>query len=110
MIYACREVAARTCGVILVAVFLALLMPARALATDRVTCGAYDPQHRPWVALYPDINFGGEQVCFAGQGKIELINYGIEFEASSINIEGMAILLMVWGTSLDFTLGCGLVT
>src|SRR3954464_11445765 len=86
MSYPRRGVAARTFDVILVAVFLALLTPGTALATDRVTCGAYDPHHRPWGALYRDTNFGGEQVCFAGEGKIELINYGIEFEASSINI------------------------
>jgi hypothetical protein len=76
--------------------------PAMASAPEKVQCGAYDPQRRPWVALYRDINFGGEQVCFAGQGKIELINYGFEFQASSLNIGGSGFFVDGLGNQLGF--------
>jgi hypothetical protein len=72
-----------------------------AMATDRVTCGASGPP-RPWVALYRDANFRGEQICFAGQGKIELINYGFEFEASSINIGANGFFVDGLGNRLEF--------
>jgi hypothetical protein len=52
--------------------------------------------------LYRDINFRGEQICFAGQGKIELINYGFEFEASSINIGGNGFFVDGLGNQLGF--------
>jgi hypothetical protein len=46
--------------------------------------------------------FGGEQICFAGRGQIELINYGLEFEASSINIAGSGHFIDGLGNRLGF--------
>jgi hypothetical protein len=100
-----KRVSVRRAIPIIALVCSALLFGAStpAMASDpiRVECGVGGVPG-PWVALYRDINFGGEQICFVGLGKIELINYGFEFEASSINIGADGFFVDGLGKQLGF--------
>ena len=69
--------------------------------TVQAQCGPGGPPG-PWVALYRDINFGGTQLCFVGRGRIDLINYGFDFQASSINIGSNGYFIDGTGNTLGF--------
>jgi hypothetical protein len=70
-------------------------------ATVRAQCGPGGPPG-PWVALYRDINFQGDELCFVGQGSIDLINYGFDFQASSINVGANGFFIDGVGNKLGF--------
>jgi hypothetical protein len=73
-----------------------------ASVAQHVPCS--DHLNAPWVAIYKDINFGGQCDAYEGPGKVVLPS-GVADTASSINIGANGRFLDNQGASLPFQYG-----
>ena len=76
--------------------------PQQPMIASHVECSGH--LHAPWVALYKDINFGGQCDAYEGPGNVVLPS-GVADTASSINIGANGRFLGKGGASLPIQYG-----